>query len=164
MREPHRGAAPRGSDPTDLIRFDSVRPVLTFKETDMAANRIVHFEIPAERPDVIARFYGDLFGWDFQQIPVPGLEFWRCDAGDGQGEGAARGGPGIAGAVMKRQNAGQPCMNYVGVEDIDATIEAATRLGATVALPKMPVPGGHAIAALVDPEGNLFGLLEQSPS
>ena len=51
-------------------------------------------------------------------------------------------------------------MNYVEVENIDAAIGQATATGATIALAKTPVPGGPVIAILIDPQGNLFGLLE----
>ena len=49
-------------------------------------------------------------------------------------------------------------MNYVDVPSIDEAIEKATKLGAQVALPKMPVPG---VGAIVDPQGNICGLWEQ---
>ena len=45
---------------------------------------------------------------------------------------------------------------------IDAAIEKATKLGAQVALPKIPVPGVGAVAAIVDPQGNICGLWEQA--
>ena len=53
-------------------------------------------------------------------------------------------------------------MNYVDVASVDASIEKATALGATVALPKTPVPGIGAIAAIIDPQGNIFGLFERT--
>ena len=63
---------------------------------------------------------------------------------------------------MKRQNAGQPWMNYVDVASIDAALETAVNLGAKVALPKMPVGDMGAVAAIIDPEGNICGLWEQT--
>jgi uncharacterized protein len=48
----------------------------------------------------------------------------------------------------------------VDVASIDAAIDRATKLGATVALPKMPVPGVGAVAAIIDPQGNICGLWE----
>jgi hypothetical protein len=48
------------------------------------------------------------------------------------------------------------------VASIDAAIEKATKLGAQVALPKTPVPGIGAVAAIVDPQGNVCGLWEQA--
>jgi predicted enzyme related to lactoylglutathione lyase len=119
----------------------------------MASNRIVHFEIPANEPAKLTKFYSDLFGWKFQKAPLPGPEYWLCDTGSA--------GPGINGAVMQRQNPQQPWMNYVDVASIDAAIERATKLGAKVALPKTPIPGVGAVAAIVDPQGNVCGLWEQ---
>ena len=119
----------------------------------MASNRIVHFEIPADQPKTLSKFYGDLFGWTFQKVPIPGMEYWLCDTGSD--------GPGINGAVAKRENPQQAWMNYVDVASIDATIEKATALGGTVALPKTPVPGVGAVATIVDPQGNVFGLWER---
>ena len=42
------------------------------------------------------------------------------------------------------------------------TIDRATKLGAQVALPKTPIPGVGAVAAIIDPQGNLCGLWEKS--
>lgn len=120
----------------------------------MANNRIVHFEIPANQPEVLTRFYSDLFGWKFQKAPIPGIEYWLCQTGTE--------GPGIDGAVTQRMNPTQPWMNYVDVPSIDAAIQKATALGAKVAMPKMPVPGVGAVAAIVDPQGNICGLWEEA--
>jgi predicted enzyme related to lactoylglutathione lyase len=119
----------------------------------MANDRVVHFEIPAHRTEELTRFYGGLLGWKFSRSLLPGPENWLCDTGSE--------GPGINGAVMQRQYEQQPWMNYVDVTSIDASLEQATKLGARVALPKTPVPGVGALAALIDPQGNFFGLWEQ---
>ncbi|TWT42173.1 Glyoxalase-like domain protein [Phycisphaerae bacterium RAS1] len=119
----------------------------------MASNRIVHFEIPAHQPTALTQFYGELFGWKFQKAPIPGPEYWLCDTGTD--------GPGINGAIMQRQHAQQPWMNYVDVASIDTAVEKAVKLGAQVALPRTAVPGVGAYAAIIDPQGNLCGLWEQ---
>jgi uncharacterized protein len=119
----------------------------------MSNNRVVHFEIPANQPEALTKFYAGLFRWKFQKAALPGPEYWLCDTGSGE--------PGINGAVMQRQNPQQPWMNYVDVASIDDTLNQATKLGAQIALPKTPVPGVGALAALIDPEGNICGLWEQ---
>jgi predicted enzyme related to lactoylglutathione lyase len=119
----------------------------------MANNRIVHFEIPASQPEALTKFYGDLFGWKFTRAPLPDAEYWLCETGPD--------GPGINGAVTQRHNAQQPWMNYVDVASVDASLEMAAKLGAKVALPKTPIPGVGAVAAIVDPQGNLCGLWEK---
>jgi predicted enzyme related to lactoylglutathione lyase len=118
----------------------------------VANNRIVHFEIPAERPEELTKFYSTIFGWTFQKAPIPGPEYWFCKTGSD--------GPGIDGGLMQRQHPQQPWTNYVDVESIDATIEQATALGAKVALPKQTIPGMGAYAAIIDPQGNICGLWE----
>lgn len=120
----------------------------------MANNRVVHFEIPATQPGALAEFYSELFGWKFQKSPLPGPEYLLCETGSS--------GPGINGAVMQRLHPQQPWMNYVAVPSVDAAIVTATRLGATVALPKTVMPGVGAYAAIIDPQGNICGLWEQT--
>ena len=63
---------------------------------------------------------------------------------------------------MQRQHPQQPWMNYVDVASIDAALERAANLRAQVALPKTPVPGVGAVAAIIDPQGNICGLWEQA--
>lgn len=95
-----------------------------------------------------------LLGWKFEKAPLPGPEYWLCNTGSD--------GPGSNGAVMQRQHPQQPWMNYVDVASIDVAIDKATKLGAKVALPKMPVPGVGAVAAIVDPQGNICELWEKA--
>lgn len=121
----------------------------------MSNHRVVHFEIPADKPEALTQFYTGLFGWKFQKAPLPGPEYWLCDTGSE--------GPGINGAVMQRQDPRQPWMNYVDVPSIDAALEKATQLGGNIALPKTPIPGVGAVAAIIDPQGNICGLWEQAP-
>jgi uncharacterized protein len=120
----------------------------------MRSNRVVHFEIPANQPEALTKFYNELFGWKFQKAPLPGPEYWLCDTGSDA--------PGINGAVMQRQDPRQPWMNYVDVASVEASLEEAKKLGAQVALPKTSVPGVGAFAAIIDPEGNICGLWEQT--
>ena len=49
---------------------------------------------------------------------------------------------------------------FVGVDDIDATVTEAQRLGGTVVQPVMRVPG-VAFALIADPAGQVVGLAQQ---
>ena len=115
------------------------------------ANRVVHFEIPANNPGDLVKFYGELFGWKAEKAQLPGPEYWMVNTGEG---------PGISGGIMQRQDPRQPVTNYVDVPDIDEAIAKATQLGAQVALPKNAIPGMGAYAAIIDPQGNICGLWE----
>jgi uncharacterized protein len=122
----------------------------------MTQKRVVHFEIPANKPEALTKFYAAVFGWRFTKAPLPGPEYWLCETG--------KDAPGIDGAIMQRMDPKQPWTNYVDVPSIDATLAEATKLGAKVALPRTPIPGVGAFAALMDPEGNVCGLWERTPA
>ncbi|MBK8268291.1 MAG: VOC family protein [Planctomycetes bacterium] len=120
----------------------------------MANNRVVHFEIPANDPAALTKFYAAVFGWNFSKVDLPGPEYWLCDTGSE--------GPGINGAIMQRQDPRQPWMNYIDVASIADALATATKLGATVAIPRTPVGDIGAIGAFIDPQGNICGLWEQN--
>ena len=115
------------------------------------SHRIVHFEIPADDPQRASRFYGGLFGWDFKDSGMPGVQYWMAETASGE--------PGNTGiGLMQRQAPGQPITNYINVDSLDQYVARAQELGAEVILPKMEVPGHGYLAQLKDPEGNVFAL------
>jgi predicted enzyme related to lactoylglutathione lyase len=114
----------------------------------MAAHRIVHFEVPADRPEGLAKFYAELLGWKVEKMPAPGFDYWVCRTGEG---------PGIDGAIMRRMVPQQTVTNYVGVEQMDAILARAQGLGAKVVVPKSPVAGIGWFAVALDPDGNPLG-------
>lgn len=112
------------------------------------ARPVVHWEIVATDPDRQAAFYGDLFGWDIGDGPLrtvaPGL---------GGPE------PGPAGHIRAGE---RPSVSlYVQVRDLTASLERAEALGGRVLAPPFDLPGGPTVAAIVDPEGNAVGLVQQ---
>jgi predicted enzyme related to lactoylglutathione lyase len=125
--------------------------------------RVIHFEIHADNPERAIQFYAGLFGWEFKKWDGP-MPYWLVTTGpDGE--------PGINGGLMRRHGAGpldgQAVNAYVctaHVADVDASVKSVTALGGTIALPKMPVPGIGWLAYAKDPEGNIFGLLQNDPA
>jgi predicted enzyme related to lactoylglutathione lyase len=107
---------------------------------------VVHFEIPADQPERAARFYRELFGWDWMVRTVPT---------DAQGQPTR---PGVNGGLMKRMFPGQAPVNYIAVPNVDEFIRKAERLGAKVLMGKSPVPGMGWFAQLNDTEGNVFAI------
>ena len=110
--------------------------------------RFVHFELPADDPAGLARFYTALFGWAIHKSDAPGFDYWPCRTGQG---------PGIDGAITKRLHPRQGLTNYVTVEDLVGLLEKARSLGATIIVPKAAVPGKGWYALALDPEGNPVG-------
>jgi len=127
-------------------------------------SRPVHFEIHAEDPERVQRFYGELFGWTFQSWNGP-TPYWMIDTGSE--------GPGINGGLIKRMGPNPdaqeptPVVGYVctvDVDDVDGYVGKATGLGGVVALPKMAIPGIGWLAYCKDTESNVFGLMQNDPS
>jgi len=124
--------------------------------------RPVHFEIHAADPARAQKFYSQLFGWEFTAWGPPGT-YWVVRTGSSE--------PGIDGGLVPRRGLapaeGQAVNAFVctmSVGNVDDTVASAQRLGATLALPKMPIPTVGWLAYLKDPEGNLFGVMANDPS
>ncbi len=123
--------------------------------------RVVHFEIHADDPQRAIHFYSDLFGWQFKKWDGP-MPYWLITTGPD--------GPGINGGLMQRQHplgGNDGVIAYVctvDVDDLDRYFARGQKLGAAVALPKMPISGVGWLAYLRDTEGNIFGLMQADPS
>ena len=125
--------------------------------------RVVHFEIHAADPQRAITFYETVFGWSFHQWAEGEWPYWLTTTGpDDQ--------PGINGGLMIRRGEapadGAAVNAYVctmDVANVDEAVEAVTRAGGQIALPKMPVKGVGWLAYGKDPEGNLFGMMQNDP-
>ena len=118
--------------------------------------RIIHFEINAEEPDRAVEFYEKVFGWKVERWgPV---EYWLISTGE-EGE------PGINGGLARREaGAGPSTVNTIGVPSVDEFAERVERNGGTIVGPKHAVPGVGWLVYFKDPEGNLFGMMQDDPS
>ena len=129
------------------------------------ANLVVHFEIHGSEPQRLVDFYSALLGWRFTQF---GDEpYWSIDTGEGAiGNAAGRPGLGINGGLAQRRGprpeAGAPvngCDIVIGVEDVDALMRRGLELGGTEALAASDMQGVGRVGYLLDPDGNVFGLI-----
>jgi predicted enzyme related to lactoylglutathione lyase len=133
-------------------------------------NRVIHFEIQAADPERAARFYRTVFGWDIKEWVVPGVEvpnenrYWLVTTGPENERG-------IDGGILFRRGAppaeGQPVNAYVctiGVTSLDESVAKANAAGATLVVPKMPIKGVGWLAYCKDPDGNIFGMMQDDPS
>ncbi|MFN2164726.1 MAG: VOC family protein [Anaerolineae bacterium] len=112
---------------------------------------IVYFEIPADDLQRARSFYGQLFGWQFEEMP--GMDDYLTFR-TGTEEGS------LGGGLWKRQNAQQGITNYIGVDDVEQYVAKIKELGGAVVVPKQPVPGMGWFAWCSDPEGNTFAVWE----
>jgi predicted enzyme related to lactoylglutathione lyase len=103
-------------------------------------------------PEEAVRFYGELFGWEFEDRMPAGSPMRYLVATLRRRDVAAVG----------AQTAGMPPMaawnTYVWVESADETTEAAKAAGGTALMEPFDVPGAGRTAMLADPEGAPFGI------
>lgn len=118
--------------------------------------RPIHFEIPVENPDGAIAFYSKVLGWKFTKWDGP-ADYWLISTGDSKE-------PGIDGGLLRRRDPAQPCVNTVGVPNLDETVKTVESNGGRCVVPKMPIPGVGWLAYCKDPEGNMFGLMQPDAS
>ncbi|MEA2698371.1 MAG: uncharacterized protein QOI66_2642 [Myxococcales bacterium] len=130
----------------------------------MGKNALSHFEIYADDPAALAKFYTSIFDWKIEAPPgMAGYLLVRTVETNQQGMATQPGG--INGGIMKRPDAeAPPVINYVNVESIEQTAEHAKKLGAKVMKEKSPVPGMGWFAILTDPQNNPFALWQIDPA
>ena len=121
--------------------------------------RPVHFEIHVDDMERATVFYGEVFGWTFEDwSEYAGMPYFGAVTGDANQ-------PGINGALMQRQSApseqNRAIIGYVctmGVEDYDSAETKILNNGGKVAMPKYALPGMAWQGYYVDTEGNVFGI------
>ena len=130
-------------------------------------SKVMHFEIQAYDVERITKFYTDVFGWEINEWILPNVEmtdenrYWLVSTGPDDEAG-------INGGMLIRQGEkpkeGQPVNAYVCIIDtasIDKTLENVVQSGGEVTVDKMPVTGMGWSAYCKDPDGNIFGLMEE---
>jgi predicted enzyme related to lactoylglutathione lyase len=123
---------------------------------------IVHFEIPADDPDKLAAFYGEMFGWKVEKLPGQ-AEYWSVETVAVDEHGRPKE-PGVNGGLVRRVAPQQMPINYISVDSVDEAVARAQSLGATVVVEKMQIPGVGWFAQLADPQGNPFAVFQMVDS
>jgi predicted enzyme related to lactoylglutathione lyase len=107
-------------------------------------------------PDAAKRFYGDLFGWSYDDMPV-----------DGGGTSTMSSLDGATVSALSEQRDDERSMgvpphwnNYVTVDDLDARAAKASELGGTVVVPPFDVMTAGRMAVVADSTGGMFCMWE----
>ena len=108
------------------------------------AGEIVHIEYPCKDVARGQAFWGGLFGWQFGESAMPGMEYRMAQTGEGSGV-----------AVLEAQP-GNP-VYYYDTPDIEASMARVNELGGRAG-DKTPVPTHGWLSHCTDSEGNAFSL------
>lgn len=114
---------------------------------------VVRWQIVTPDADKVADFYKTLFGWTVSTSNALGYRE------------VTTGGPGginvgIDGGIWPAPPDAHTFVQlFMQVDDVDDAIRRAVEMGATVIVPRSPLPDGDTIAILRDPAGLPFGLM-----
>jgi uncharacterized protein len=115
-------------------------------------NPFVHVELATTDAGKAKSFYGKLFDWQLEDMPMPdGTTYTLIKVGEGTG-----------GGLMKHPMPGAPSMwiPYVLVDDLKAATSKAKSLGAKVIKDITEVKGMGSFSLITDPTGGTLGLWE----
>ena len=109
---------------------------------------VVHFEVLSNDAAKLKTFYADLFDWKIDSNNP--MNYGMVETG---GEG------GINGGIGESPDA-QGVSFYVQVDDLQAYLDRAERLGGKTLMPPTEIPNVVTMALLADPDGNRVGLVK----
>lgn len=118
-------------------------------------SRVIHFEISAEKPKEITRFYKNVFDWRFEKWDGP-MEYWLITTGE-ESE------PGINGGMGRRSEEPPGTVNTIDFKDARKAVEMIEKNGGKIISSVHAVPGIGWNAYFEDPEGNQWGIMQEDP-
>ncbi len=104
------------------------------------------FELMTTDVDAAKAFYKELFGWEYETVPMPGAEYTVIKV-DGNA---------VAGImVMPAECKGMPPSwdIYITVDDVDAMAKSVLDLGGKILKPAFDIPEIGRFCVLQDPQG-----------
>ncbi|HEY2931224.1 MAG TPA: VOC family protein [Acidobacteriota bacterium] len=124
-------------------------------------DKVVHFEIPVDDLARAKKFYGSIFGWNLQDMPMPGGTNYTMATTVPVNEQHVPKEPGaINGGIVQRSGDVRSSVIVINVGSIDQYSKKITAAGGKVVKPKADVGGMGFYAYVADSEGNVIGLWE----
>ncbi len=102
--------------------------------------------------DAAKTFYTAVFGWDYEDRPIPGGGFYSMAMKNGKSVA------GLAQSTDATANMADVWSMYIAVDDADAATAAATDAGASLIMPPMDVMDQGRMSILQDTVGAFVGL------
>lgn len=113
-------------------------------------------ELTTADPAGAKAFYGELLGWQLEDMAMPGMAYTVVKAGTEEMGGIM--------AVPPEAQGMPPAWGvYVTVDDVDRRAEQAVRLGGKVLVPARDIPGVGRFCVLQDPQGATLSLITYQP-
>jgi len=112
-------------------------------------NPFVHVELRTNDPAKAKEFYGKLFGWKLEDVPMGPDTYTTIDVGEGTGGGITR----------NPDASGRPWwLAYVSVDNVAEATKKAKSLGATIKTDVTEIPNVGTFSIIADPTGAVLAL------
>ena len=124
-------------------------------------NPVVHFELPYENPNRIAKFYESVFGWKIQFLGEEVIDYILVTTAEADVKPGAPAGSIDGGLYRKKPDwpAQYPSI-VIGVEDILESMKKVARAGGKVLGEPMLIPGVGQYVSFLDTEENRISMLQ----
>ena len=109
----------------------------------------IWYELMTADPDASKAFYDDVIGWTVEAQPSGEMDYRMIDSGSG---GGLVGGVMRLTADMQSHGAKPTWLFYIGVNDVDASVEKIKAAGGSVLMPAWDIPGIGRMAMVADPQ------------
>ena len=127
-------------------------------------NPVVHFEMPYDDPDRMARFYQSAFGWQMQMLGQDMGHYVLATTTETDENGPEKPGAINGGFFQKRPDCPPQYPSIViAVDNIAESVKKVTKAGGKVEGEPMEIPGVGQYVSFIDSEGNRVSLLQPIP-
>ena len=110
-----------------------------------------HIEIPCKDKEKAKEFYGNVFGWKFEDVPEMDYTLFEAPS------------PPHGGLFVPEEGQPSGVMNHILVESADETIAKIQENGGTILVPKTEIPKIGWFAVFQDPDGAVQAIFENMP-
>jgi len=126
--------------------------------------KVVHFEIPTDDIARASEFYRSIFGWQLMDMSGQGMDYTLAMTTPVNEQQIPTEPGAINGGMMQRSEQTPSPVITIDVDSIDDTLAQIEGQGGSTVQPRTAIPGMGAFAYFKDPEGNVMGLWETTPS
>ena len=126
-------------------------------------NSVVHFEMPYDNRERVAKFYESAFGWQMQMLGEDMGNYVLATTVETDEKGPKRPGA-INGGFYQKKPDLSPCPSFViAVDEIKEAIKKVMASGGKVLGEPMEIPGVGQYVTFIDTEGNRASMLQPIP-
>ena len=125
-------------------------------------NPVVHFEMPAEDRNRMAKFYTKAFGWQTQMLGPEMNEYVLVTTTESGDDGRPKN-PGAINGGFYKKSADMPAQYpsvVIAVGDITEAMKKVTEAGGKVLGEPMEIPGYGLYISFFDTEGNRVSMMQ----